>query len=60
MGNPEAMFYMGNCYELGKGVKHNEKTALKWYKQAALAGNEHACTRCQELADAGNTQAKIF
>lgn len=35
-GYPGAQFNIGNCYQLGDGVKEDKEQAVYWYKQAAL------------------------
>ena len=30
---------MGNCYQLGEGVKENKSHAVYWYRQAAIQGD---------------------
>lgn len=37
-GNPEAQCRIGSKYGIGKDVKRNRKTAVKWYKAAADQG----------------------
>lgn len=38
-GYPGAQFNLGNCYQLGEGVKENKEQAVYWYRQAALQGD---------------------
>lgn len=38
-GNPRAMRTLGFCFERGKGVAPDPKTAVKWYRQGAKAGD---------------------
>ena len=38
-GYPGAQFNMGNCYQLGEGVKENKSHAVYWYRQAAIQGD---------------------
>jgi hypothetical protein len=38
MGQVDAQYCVGECYELGKGVKRNSERAFYWYRKAALAG----------------------
>jgi len=37
---PDAMFRIGECYELGQGVKKDVDKAAKWYRRALDAGYE--------------------
>uniref|UniRef100_A0A3B4EVC6 DAP3 binding cell death enhancer 1 n=1 Tax=Pundamilia nyererei TaxID=303518 RepID=A0A3B4EVC6_9CICH len=37
-----AQLFLGNCYESGFVVQQNLRTAIKFYKQAARAGNKQA------------------
>jgi len=41
-GNREAQFELGNLYIMGLGVEKNMNTAMVWWKEAALYGNESA------------------
>ena len=41
-GYSGAQFNLGNCYQLGEGVKENKETAVYWYRQAALQGDADA------------------
>lgn len=38
-GYPGAQFNLGNCYQLGEGVKEDKAQAVYWYRQAALQGD---------------------
>ena len=38
-GYPGAQFNLGNCYQLGEGVKEDKSQAVYWYRQAALQGD---------------------
>lgn len=42
VGYPQAISYLGWCYENGWGVKKDEKEAFKLYKMAAESGYAHA------------------
>lgn len=39
LGYPDAMMWLAEVYENGTSTEKNTEAALKWYKQAALAGN---------------------
>jgi TPR repeat protein len=41
-GNTDAMFNMGQAYQLGRGVPRDEAVALRWYEQAAARGHRPA------------------
>ncbi|XP_072251885.1 death ligand signal enhancer isoform X2 [Leuresthes tenuis] len=41
-GDDSALLFLGQCYESGFGVQQNLKTAVKFYKRAAQAGNKRA------------------
>ena len=38
LGDAEAQYNVGSCYQYGYGVEQNQKRALKWYKKAARRG----------------------
>ncbi|KAM6953319.1 death ligand signal enhancer [Aplochiton taeniatus] len=40
--NSNALLFLGQCYESGFGVQQNFNKALRFYKQAAQAGNRRA------------------
>lgn len=42
LGDPEAQYALGDCYENGKGVAVNKIAANEWYKRAADQGNPKA------------------
>ena len=35
---PVALFAVGDCYYLGRGVEQNRETAAEWYRKALDAG----------------------
>ena len=37
-GHRQAQFYLGNMYEIGKGVEQNLSVAMDWFRKAAEAG----------------------
>jgi TPR repeat protein len=41
-GNPNAQYYMGICYDFGRGVKTNHEEANAWYRKAAEQGQDDA------------------
>uniref|UniRef100_A0A6B2LT35 Beta-lactamase n=1 Tax=Arcella intermedia TaxID=1963864 RepID=A0A6B2LT35_9EUKA len=45
MGNSDALHNLGICYQDGKGVKQNLKTACKYYKLSADKGHSDALNR---------------
>ena len=42
LGNVEALFKLGDCYEKGLGVEKDLKEAVKWYRMAAEQGYARA------------------
>ena len=42
MGDVDAMFNLGVCYEEGRGVAPSEKQACTWYQRAAARGDSDA------------------
>ncbi|MDR0497668.1 MAG: sel1 repeat family protein [Treponema sp.] len=42
-GNDEAQFYLGECYDIGNGLKKDYTKALEWYHKSAEQGNAKAC-----------------
>lgn len=45
----KAMYYLGEYYANGLGVKQNMKEALQWYKKAAKLGNKKAQEKIKTL-----------
>lgn len=41
----EAQYWLGYCYDWGKGVSQSRKTAAEWYSKAARQGSPEAMTR---------------
>jgi len=41
-GNPEAQYKVGEMYEVGKGVKKDLPTAMKWFEKAAAQNHKKA------------------
>jgi cell division septation protein DedD len=41
-GDPDAQFNLGQAYKLGRGVQADVKTALDWYRKAAVQGHLRA------------------
>lgn len=41
-GDAMAQFYLGVCYDFGKGVKQDYKMAVYWYRKSAEQGNVDA------------------
>jgi hypothetical protein len=48
-GNADAFANLGECYELGNGVRQNLDKAAKWYRKAAKQGNTDAQARYDEI-----------
>ena len=62
MGDSNAQCSLGECYELGEGVKQDIAEAAKWYKKAAEQGDSDAQCHLGDLyySDEGvsTTQAR--
>lgn len=43
-GDDTALLFLGQCFENGFGVQQNPQTAVKYYTQAAKAGNKQAAS----------------
>ena len=50
LGNSDAMYNLGECYETGDGVTKDFNKARKWYTKAAAQGDEDAQTILETLA----------
>lgn len=50
LGDAQAQFSLGLCYEWGDGVTRDIAEAEKWYKKAAEKGSEEARTRLLSIA----------
>lgn len=42
MGNVEAQYWLGYCYEHEEGTERNMRKAVEWYKESAQMGNSNA------------------
>lgn len=49
LGDAEAQYNVGSCYQYGYGVEQNQKRALKWYKKAAWRGLFEAIETLKEF-----------
>lgn len=49
LGNPDAMFRLGDCYRFGWGVEENITSAIEWYSLAAENGSEDARQALKKL-----------
>jgi hypothetical protein len=49
MGNADAHYYLGGCYELGNGVPKDKEKARSWYQKAADMGYSDAKKALREL-----------
>jgi len=61
-GHARAQFYLGSCYDLGKGVAQDTKLAVEWYAQAAAQGYAKAqCNlgTCYELGNGVAQDSKL-
>lgn len=48
-GNADAQYYLGCCFEHGKGVPQDYSEAVRWYQTAAAQGNVDAIKALQRL-----------
>ena len=49
----DAMYYLGDCYDFGRGVRENDVEAVKWYRKAADKGNTDAMVRMGKCYSVG-------
>ena len=57
--NAEAQFNLGRMYSYGRGVKQNNKKAVKWYQLAGEQGNAEAQINLDLLLkETENTEAQ--
>ena len=52
LGNTDAMYNLGMCYEQGNGVTKDLSKAREWYTKAAAQGSEDAKTKLVALNSA--------
>jgi len=57
-GRPEAQFFLGTLYYLGRGVPQNDQLAHVWC-EIALAGGVTAGLDCRDAASARMTRADV-
>ena len=56
-----AALMVGIAYETGRGILKNRNEAIRWYRKAALAGNEEAAYRLGSmLNDGGEYRDAVF
>jgi hypothetical protein len=48
-GNADAFANLGECYQLGNGVRQDLDKAAKWYRKAAKQGNTDAQARYDDI-----------
>lgn len=48
-GDATAQFYLGLCYDKGKGVAQDYEKAVEWYQKAADQGNAFAQSKIKEV-----------
>ena len=58
LGRPEAQFFLGTLYYLGRGVPQNDRLAHVWC-ELALAGGITAGLDCRDAASARMTRAEL-
>lgn len=49
----EAMHDLGYCYDMGIGVRKNEKLAFQYYMKAALLGDPESCLQISQFYSEG-------
>ncbi|CAB4430233.1 unnamed protein product [Rhizophagus irregularis] len=54
-GDSMALFYVGYCYQYGKGISKNEIKAFEWYTKSANAGYADG----QSISGSANGQCKL-
>lgn len=52
-GDPQAMFALGECYQLSKGVTRDPKLALEWIRKAADQNEVNALNRLGDIYTKG-------
>jgi hypothetical protein len=52
-GDPRAMFALGECYQLSKGVTRDPKLALEWINKAAERNEVNALNRLGDIYNKG-------
>ena len=57
-GHPTAMLSLADCYENGKHVNIDLKTALFWYRKAAEKGNKEALRNIERLKRSNRVKGK--
>ena len=58
-GHVGAQYYLGSCYEYGKGVAVDEGEAMKWYRKAAGQGLNSAIERLNILSVSPDKKAVV-
>lgn len=53
LGNHHAMFLLGECYQLGKGVAPDSELALEWATKAADQNEVHALNQLGDIYNKG-------
>lgn len=51
LGNTDAYYYLGECYENGYGVEINYNEAYNWYLKSAESGDDDGKKSAQEMLD---------
>jgi tRNA A-37 threonylcarbamoyl transferase component Bud32/TPR repeat protein len=49
LGNPQALFELGDAYATGRGVPLNNFQAYAWFRRAQIAGHKEAAARVQKI-----------
>ena len=58
-GFAEAQFTLGDMYDTGRGVRHSNIEAVRWYRMAAEQGFAEAMRWVRESAEQGNVKAQF-
>jgi hypothetical protein len=59
-GHSQAQFFIALCYDYGKGVTEDHKTAAEWYAKAAAQGDANALSNLGLLFEFGKGVAQDF
>ena len=60
LGNPGAMYELGECHEYGTGVAQDRDQALAWYRRSAELGNPTAMFEVAQMSRADDNHEQAF